>query len=570
SACEPSARASPWGSRGAAIRPLSSSSSRSAVFLPMLGTRVRRATSWVATARPSSSTDMPESSERAMRAPTPETRISWRNASRSSSVRKPKSRWASSRTTRWVRRLTGSPTGGSSKMVLIGASTSYPTPPTSTSRVGGRLATSLPESRPIMEASLHYPAAADPGATAPDRGSGQAGRGGRAGGVARRVYVADRAGECVGGIGGRRPGQHQQALDHGDDLALGGMPVAHDGLLELQGAVLVHRQPRDDHRGDRGAPRLAEQQGRGRIDVDEHLLDRAFVRPVLGDDLGEPGVDDAEPGGEVGVGRADGSAGDVGEASRLSVDEAEAGAPQPRVDTEDDVRGRAGGRGIQCRKWRTPVNTIAMPRSLAAAMTSSSRTEPPGWITQAAPASTTTSRPSRNGKNASEATAEPASDSAALLALIEAMRAESIRLIWPAPTPSVCPLPQKTMAFDFTNLATRQAKSRSASCACVGSISVTTRSSSAARLRESSVCTSSPPPTRLKSNALPPGARGISSRRTFCLAANTARAPSANPGAMSTSTNWRATSAAVSASSGRLNAMMPPKAEVGSVEKAFA
>ena len=32
----------------------------------------------------------------------------------------------------------------------------------------------------------------------------------------------------------------------------------------------------------------------------------------------------------------------------------------------------------QCRKWRTPVKTIASLRSSAAAMTSASRTEPPG------------------------------------------------------------------------------------------------------------------------------------------------------------------------------------------------
>jgi hypothetical protein len=32
-----------------------------------------------------------------------------------------------------------------------------------------------------------------------------------------------------------------------------------------------------------------------------------------------------------------------------------------------------------------PVNTIAMPCSLAAAMTSSSRMEPPGWMTQRMP-----------------------------------------------------------------------------------------------------------------------------------------------------------------------------------------
>ncbi len=50
-------------------------------------------------------------------------------------------------------------------------------------------------------------------------------------------------------------------------------------------------------------------------------------------------------------------------------------------------------------------------------MTSSSRIEPPGWITAVAPASASTSRPSRNGKKASEATTEPFSDRPALVGL---------------------------------------------------------------------------------------------------------------------------------------------------------
>src|SRR5213596_2107346 len=48
-----------------------------------------------------------------------------------------------------------------------------------------------------------------------------------------------------------------------------------------------------------------------------------------------------------------------------------------------------------------------MPCSSAAATTSASRSEPPGWITAVAPAFATTSRPSRNGKNASDAHAVP-------------------------------------------------------------------------------------------------------------------------------------------------------------------
>ena len=61
----------------------------------------------------------------------------------------------------------------------------------------------------------------------------------------------------------------------------------------------------------------------------------------------------------------------------------------------------------QCRKWRMPVKTMAIPCSLAAAMTSASRIEPPGWITAVMPCSAATSTPSRNGKNASDATTEP-------------------------------------------------------------------------------------------------------------------------------------------------------------------
>ena len=50
---------------------------------------------------------------------------------------------------------------------------------------------------------------------------------------------------------------------------------------------------------------------------------------------------------------------------------------------------------------------MAMPCSFAAAITSSSRIEPPGWITAVIPASAAWSKPSRNGKNASDANTEP-------------------------------------------------------------------------------------------------------------------------------------------------------------------
>ena len=54
-----------------------------------------------------------------------------------------------------------------------------------------------------------------------------------------------------------------------------------------------------------------------------------------------------------------------------------------------------------------PVNTMARPASSAAAITSSSRIAPPGWITAVAPAATITFSPSAKGKNASDAATDP-------------------------------------------------------------------------------------------------------------------------------------------------------------------
>src|SRR5262249_787845 len=107
--------------------------------------------------------------------------------------------------------------------------------------------------------------------------------------------------------------------------------------------------------------------------------------------------------------------------------------------------GRELGFGVhQCRKCRSPVKTIARLALSAALMTSSSRTEPPGWITAVAPASTAAIKPSANGKKASDDTTLPLVSGslnpaalAASPAFQAAMRAESTRLICPAPTPTV-------------------------------------------------------------------------------------------------------------------------------------
>ena len=105
----------------------------------------------------------------------------------------------------------------------------------------------------------------------------------------------------------------------------------------------------------------------------------------------------------------------------------------------DGLRGGAQAVGAptgQWRKCRLPVKTMAMPRSSAAAITSSSRIEPPGWIIAVAPASAAAISPSANGRNASDAATEPTvagsaspASRATSPALRAAMRVESTRLI---------------------------------------------------------------------------------------------------------------------------------------------
>src|SRR3984957_12293918 len=73
-------------------------------------------------------------------------------------------------------------------------------------------------------------------------------------------------------------------------------------------------------------------------------------------------------------------------------------------------------RGAQCLKWRTPVKAMARLRSSAAAMTSGSRTEPPGWMAAVAPASAAAIKPSGKGKKASLQTTLPRSESPASFA----------------------------------------------------------------------------------------------------------------------------------------------------------
>ena len=94
----------------------------------------------------------------------------------------------------------------------------------------------------------------------------------------------------------------------------------------------------------------------------------------------------------------------------------------------------------------------------------------------------------------------------------------------------------------------------------------TTRNSETSK--SSDDCTNSPPPTRFISTSLTIAATGMVNSRTFCLGLKTCSAAGLKDGANNTSTNCLETASAVAPSTSRLNAMMPPNADVGSVANA--
>src|SRR6202051_3281808 len=73
--------------------------------------------------------------------------------------------------------------------------------------------------------------------------------------------------------------------------------------------------------------------------------------------------------------------------------------------------------------------------------------EPPGSTTARTPASASISKPSGNGKYASDAATDPA---ARFPALVTASRAESTRFTCPMPTPTDAPSAASRIALDFT------------------------------------------------------------------------------------------------------------------------
>ncbi len=150
------------------------------------------------------------------------------------------------------------------------------------------------------------------------------------------VGVANGARQGISSIGGRNAGKIEQADDHGLHLLLGRLAVANHGLLDLQRRVFGHRQPGMDQGADRRPAGLTEQQGRLRIDIDEHLFDRRLGRAIRRNHFSNSGKQGVQALRQTVVGRRpDTTAGDITEAVAALFDDAESGHAQPGVDAKN-------------------------------------------------------------------------------------------------------------------------------------------------------------------------------------------------------------------------------------------
>ena len=221
---------------------------------------------------------------------------------------------------------------------------------------------------------------------------------------------------------------------------------------------------------------------------------------------------------------------------------------------------------------------MATPWSSAALITSSSRTEPPGWITAVAPASIATSSPSANGKNASEATTEPLVSGAGELQLLrrvlglarrDARRIDAAHLAGADADRGAVLGVDDGVRLDVLGDAERKPQvvqlGRGRRAFGHGLELHLVDRGIVARLHQQ------PAGHRFHGE---PGARGsgsppASSSRRFFFAATILIASSVASGAMITSVKISVMAFAASASSVRLSATMPPNAEVESQASAL-
>ena len=125
--------------------------------------------------------------------------------------------------------------------------------------------------------------------------------------------------------------------DHVGDLLLLCCARAHDGLLDLGGRVLPHREPRGGAGGDGRASCLGRGDGRAGVLAEEDLLDGKIGGTVCLDDLRDLAEDAAEAHVDGLIGRAgDASVGTGAHERAARLDHTPTGVRETGVDAEDD------------------------------------------------------------------------------------------------------------------------------------------------------------------------------------------------------------------------------------------
>src|SRR5512140_534453 len=257
----------------------SSRAIRWASFFPIPGTRVKAAASSRAHAARTPGTARTDSIAMADFGPTPLTPIVARKISRSVSVEKPYRSAPPSRKCRWVRRMQLSPSEGRSLRVASETRARNPIPAHSSTTKSFPPPARRPRRWSIIARMIPRGAGQNP-SEVPGYGA------------------AESHGEGVGGVGGDRIADAEEAGDHPGDLLLRGTAVPRRRHLDLLGAVFVDRNVVNAAGDDRGDARMAKLEGGRGVFREEDLLDRGLRGPLEEDQVGECAMDPEETVGE--------------------------------------------------------------------------------------------------------------------------------------------------------------------------------------------------------------------------------------------------------------------------------
>ena len=153
------------------------------------------------------------------------------------------------------------------------------------------------------------------------------------------MRVGDRDGERVGGVLGLRLGLRQQHADHHAHLRLLAVAGADNALLHDVGGVFGNAQARPGRHQHGDSACLAKGKRRRRVGIDEGLLHRRLVWTIRLDHREQAVMDCHQPLAERGlVGGRNRAAGDIDQPVAVGLDQAPAGAPEPRIDAENANR----------------------------------------------------------------------------------------------------------------------------------------------------------------------------------------------------------------------------------------